>query len=72
MQAAQAWGLAPGDWRRKSVDDRARMMASEMVKGVRQTWLGESVKPGAKSKPELNDYEKQKLAMRAAAQLAEA
>jgi hypothetical protein len=35
MSAAQAWSLTPQEWRRQSVDDRARMLAHEVIKGIR-------------------------------------
>jgi hypothetical protein len=36
MSAARAWGLTPAEWRRQSADDRARMIAHEIIAGVRE------------------------------------
>ena len=41
MSAARAWGLTPAEWRRQSADDRARMIAHEIIAGVREAYYYE-------------------------------
>jgi hypothetical protein len=41
MSAAKAWGLTPAEWRRQTADDRARMIAHEIIAGVREAYYYE-------------------------------
>lgn len=77
MRTAKAWHLTPEQWRLQSGDDRARMLAHEMLEGAREAWVAEELKRrhrnetanGAPRKP--NPFEAMKLqqmdAMRKAA-----
>lgn len=66
MEAAQAWHVTPAQWRAQSPDDRARMMAHEFLKNLRQSYVLEQQKAKSEGKSPggdaaLNDYEKMKL-----------
>jgi hypothetical protein len=65
MEAAQAWGLTPREWRCESIDDRARMMAHGMIKATRQAYAMEKGKDGKPANKPANAYEELKARMRA-------
>ena len=79
METAKAFGLTPAQWRAQSPDDRARMIAHEMLKGWREAYQGEQIKKkaersakspdgkggrGPTGRTGFNAYEAQKAAMR--------
>ena len=41
MEAALEWGLCPDEWRQKSIDDRARMLAHGWIKATREAYAAE-------------------------------
>ena len=67
MEAAQAWGLTPSAWQRQSADDRARMIAHEYIKNLRQAYISDQLRQRSEkssaSTQSLNDYDKMKLKM---------
>lgn len=69
MEAAILFGLSPRDWREHSTDDRARMVAHALIKAIREAYVMEQATSGDEKPREMNDYEKQKLAMQARAGL---
>lgn len=65
MEAAAYFHLSPESWRLHTADDRARMVAHTLIKSIREAFVMEQVSDSAKPPRELNDYEKQKIAMAA-------
>jgi hypothetical protein len=68
MEVIKAWGLTPERWRLLSVDDRARMVAHEMIKAIRTAWKMEqdelltegSGRPGKKPLTGMDEFKAMK------------
>ena len=71
MSAAKAWGLTPSQWRCQEPDERARMLAHEIIAGIREGYLQEQLENdrdksgGAPAKPSDPLFEAMKARARA-------
>jgi len=64
LRTAKAWGLAPGQWRAASLDDRALMMAFELFTQTRDAYRDEWKEDQRKQKDKgINPYEAMKRQM---------
>lgn len=43
LSAAKAWGMAPDQWRARTEDDRARMMAQVQYEAAYQAWAQDQI-----------------------------
>jgi hypothetical protein len=72
LETAKAFGLTPAQWRAQGADDRARMVAHELMRATREAFVAERIKEQMKkegdAKPPgstgVNAYEAQRAAMR--------
>ena len=58
MDVMQAWGITPDVWRKLSVEDRAQMMAHEMIKGRREAYRTKDLAKPPKAEKEESDLQK--------------